>query len=180
MECVACTQCIDACDSIMERIGKPRGLIRFSSQARIAGESSRFLRPRVILYPAVIALFLGAFAVMLVGKSTADVTLLRGMGRPFYEGEAGEIVNQIRLKIQNRSGADASYQIEVAGESPAKLTVNENPFSLAAGESRIEPVMVFLPTSAFEEGKYDLSLRVSDGQDFDREFSYRLLGPRSN
>jgi cytochrome c oxidase accessory protein FixG len=48
MECVNCTQCIDACDSMMERLGKPRGLIRFSSQARIAGESSRFLRPRVI------------------------------------------------------------------------------------------------------------------------------------
>ena len=180
MECIACTQCIDACDSMMERLGKPRGLVRFSSQARIAGESSRFLRPRVVLYPAVIALFLGAFAVTLMGKSTADVTLLRGLGRPYYEGNPGEIVNQIRLKVQNRSGADASYQIEVAHDSPAMLTVNENPMSVTAGESRTEPVMVALPRSAFEDGKYELELRVSDGQDFDQQFSYRLLGPRDN
>lgn len=180
MECIACTQCIDACDSMMVRLGKPKGLIRFSSQARIAGESSRFLRPRVILYPAVIAVFLGAFAVTLAGKNTADVTLLRGLGRPFYEGDPGEIVNQIRVKIQNRSGETASYEVEVAGESPAKLTVNENPVSVEAGESRIEPVMVSLPRSAFEDGKYEFELRVSDGHDFDRTFSYQLLGPRND
>ena len=180
MECIACTQCIDACDSMMVRLGKPKGLVRFSSQARIAGESSRFLRPRVVLYPAVIAVFLGAFAITLAGKNTADVTLLRGLGRPYYEGDPGEIVNQIRVKIQNRSGEIASYAIEIVGDSPAELTVNENPISVEAGESRTEPVMVNLPRSAFVEGKYELGLRVSDGKDFDREFSYRLLGPRGH
>ena len=40
MECVACTQCIDACDAVMTRIGKPKGLIRLSSQAAIAGTPS--------------------------------------------------------------------------------------------------------------------------------------------
>jgi cytochrome c oxidase accessory protein FixG len=178
MECIACTQCIDACDSIMDRLGMPRGLIRFSSQARIAGKASRFLRPRVIIYPAVIAVFLCAFGVMLAGKKTADVTLLRGVGRPFYEVAPGQITNQIRVKIQNRSGADASYQIELDGGSPAQLTVSENPMVVSAGESRTEPVTVVLPASAFKDGKSELRLRISDGQSFDQEFTYRLLGPR--
>jgi hypothetical protein len=128
----------------------------------------------------VIALFLAAFAFTLASKNTADVTLLRGLGRPYYEGDPGEIVNQIRVKIQNRSGEAASYQIEVVGDSPAKLTVNENPVIIPDGHSRIEPVMVALPRSVFKAGKYELDLRVSDGHDFDQQYSYRLLGPRND
>ncbi len=58
LECVACTQCIDACDAVMDKLKKPRGLIRFSSQARIEGQSSRLLRPRVIIYPAIMTVLL--------------------------------------------------------------------------------------------------------------------------
>ena len=178
MECIACTQCVDACDSMMARLKKPAGLIRFSSQARMAGESSRFVRPRVILYPAVIGVFACAFAVTLASRTAADVTLLRGLGRPFYEVAPGEIANQIRVKIRNRSGRDASYRIELAGESATRLTVGENPVAISAGKSRTESVLVVVPASAFENGKSEVRLRITDGQEFDEEFSYRLLGPK--
>ncbi|MHB8897758.1 MAG: cytochrome c oxidase accessory protein CcoG [Thermoguttaceae bacterium] len=179
MECVACTQCIDACDSMMDRLKRPRGLIRFSSQARIAGQPARLVRPRVILYPAVILVFLAALAGALAWKSTADVTLLRGLGRPFYEGAPGEILNQLRVKIQNRSAQQRSYHIDVAADSPARLSLGQNPLAVDAGQSRVEPVMISLPRSAFEEGQYELRLRVSDGHDFDRQYTYRLLGPHA-
>ena len=47
MECIGCTQCIDACDDIMDRVGRPRGLVRYSSQDTLATGETRILRPRV-------------------------------------------------------------------------------------------------------------------------------------
>lgn len=177
MECIACTQCIDACSTVMDRIGKPRGLIRVSSQARIDGEKGRLLRPRVIIYPLAMVVLLSAFAIVLAGKQSADVTLLRGLGRPFIELNAGEITNQIRVKIKNRSGSDASYRIEVADGQPARLTAGENPIRVTAGDARTESIMVAVPKKVFVDGKYDVQLTVSDEQGFREVITYRLLGP---
>src|SRR5690606_26461561 len=50
MECIACTQCIDACDSIMDKLSRPRGLIRYTSEHALKQGRTRILRPRVMLY----------------------------------------------------------------------------------------------------------------------------------
>ncbi len=178
MECIACAQCIDACDRVMERLGKPRGLIRFSSQARISGEGGRWLRPRVLLYPAISLALLTAFGFILANQQSADVTLLRGLGRPFDELTPSEITNQIRVKIKNRSGAEAAYTLELVGRQDAQLSLSASPLRIPAGASRTEPALVVLPRAAFREGHCDIQLRVSDGRDFVREMTYRLLGPQ--
>jgi cytochrome c oxidase accessory protein FixG len=178
MECIACTQCIDACDSVMDKVGRPRGLIRFSSQARIGGTPGRLLRPRVIIYPAAMLVLLTAFGVVMGGKQSADVTLLRGLGLPFTELKPGEITNQIRIKIKNRSGEDAEYRVGLGEGEKAELKAPVNPIAIAAGESRTEPIFVTLPAAEFQGGPREIRLRVSDGQGFDRERKYRLLGPQ--
>jgi cytochrome c oxidase accessory protein FixG len=75
LECIACTQCIDACNGVMQHIGKPKGLIRLSSQAAIEGHPGRWLRLRVILYPALMVLLSAIFLVILCTKKSADVTI---------------------------------------------------------------------------------------------------------
>jgi cytochrome c oxidase accessory protein FixG len=180
LECIACTQCIDACDQVMTKLKKPTGLIRFSSQARIEGETGRLIRPRVLIYPAVMLVLLTGFGLALAGKQSADITLLRGLGKPFLELTPGEVTNQIRVKIKNRSGQDAEYKIEVVGDIPATITTSENPISVEANQSRMEPVSIAVPQSVFEDGKFDITLRISDGEDFSEEMTYRMLGPYKN
>src|SRR5690242_3744534 len=61
LECIACAQCADACDGIMTKIKKPLGLIRYGSQIALeTHEKSRILRPRVVVYPVLLAVLLGA------------------------------------------------------------------------------------------------------------------------
>jgi len=180
LECVACTQCIDACDAVMERIGRPRGLIRFSSQARITGERGRIVRPRVVVYPAILLVLACAFGFVLAGKQTAYVTLLRGLGLPFTELTPGEITNQIRVKIKNRSGQDAAYAIELADGVQGKLETGENPTNVSVDQTRTVPVLITLPRAAFRNGRHDVALRISDGRQFDEELTYRLLGPHGS
>ena len=121
MECIHCTQCVDACDAVMDKVGKPRGLIRYTSRDALEGKPTRLLRPRVVLYPVALAVAVGLLAFNLGTKADADVTLLRGAGAPFTRQPNGSVVNQVRVKIANRGrGARASYTLEVAGVPGAR------------------------------------------------------------
>ena len=177
MECIGCAQCIDACDVVMDKIKKPRGLIRYSSQARIEGQSGRLLRPRVIIYPTILLLIVTLFFVVFFKKGSADVTVLRGLGIPFTTMPSGEVSNQIRLKIANRGDAAAVYNVEVVGDIGARLMAQELPFSVEPGESRTEGILIITPRDVFKHGRREITLRVTDEGDFSRDMPYQLLGP---
>jgi cytochrome c oxidase accessory protein FixG len=177
LECIACTQCIDACNGVMERIGKPKGLIRLSSQAAIEGVAGRRLRLRVILYPALMLVLASVFLVVLFNKKSADVTVLQGLGLPYSETAAGEITNQVRVIIENRSGRDATYKIEIAGNAQAHFARPPKAISLAAGQTAKTPLAIVAPATAFERGMYDVQLHISDDKTFQQDTACRLLGP---
>jgi len=177
LECIACTQCIDACNGVMQRIGKPPGLIRLSSQAAIEGGTGRWLRLRVLLYPALMLVLATAFLVVLFNKKVADVTILQGLGLPCSETSQGEITNQVRVIIENRSGRDAIYTIEVADKAQAHFAREQEPIFLPAGQTAKMPVAIVAPAAAFVQGIHDIQLRVSDDKSFKQDTACRLLGP---
>ncbi|HEX5044695.1 MAG TPA: 4Fe-4S dicluster domain-containing protein [Candidatus Polarisedimenticolaceae bacterium] len=181
MECVHCTQCIDACDAIMDRVGRPRGLVRYGSSAEFAGEPKRLLRPRVLIYPAIVVVAWGLLGLQLAGRAPAEVTVLRGLGVPFLVRPDGMIQGAIRVKVVHRGEGERTYRVELLdGESPAaslRLLASE-PLVLAPGATGTAAVFALAPGDAFgSDGKRDVRLRISDGVDFTREVSYELLGP---
>ena len=177
LECIACTQCIDACDGVMERIGKPKGLIRLSSQAAIEGKPGRWLRPRVIVYPAMILALATAFLIVFFNKKSADVTILQGLGLPYSVTATGEITNQVRLVIENRSGRDAVYRIEIADSRNSRFARLPQAVSLPAGQTAKVPLAIITPAADFERGVCTIQLRVSDDKTFRQDTACRLLGP---
>ena len=177
MECVNCTQCIDACDSIMAKVDKAPGLIRYGSQAGMAGEALSKIRPRVILYPLVLVLVLSLLTVMLFRKQNTDVTLLRHFGLPFTQVAEGQIANPLRLKITNRLPDEKAYEVTLEGVV-GQVLLPENPLRVAGDAVRTEALTVVAPWSAFHDGQLKVTLVVSDGVDFRREVPVTLLGPQ--
>lgn len=177
MECIHCTQCIDACDAVMDKIGKPRGLIRYTSREILAGTARHLLRPRTVIYPAALVLFLGTFIFQLGARPAADVTLLRAVGDPFTRDAEGRVTNQVRVKIANRSQGDRQYRIEVAGAPAGSVVIPVNPFPVARGRTETTSLFVSLPPAAFAGGEPAISIRISDAAGFDEAYSWRLLGP---
>jgi cytochrome c oxidase accessory protein FixG len=112
MECLACTQCIDACDEIMDRLGRPRGLIRYDSQDGLAGKPRRVVRPRIILYSVL--LVVGAVVALLATRRRTDfeATLLRLPGEP-YVLDDGQVRNAMQLHLVNKRADVETYRIEV-------------------------------------------------------------------
>lgn len=180
MECIHCTQCMDACDSIMDKVGKPRGLIRYASQDQLAGRPRHLLRPRVVLYPAALVLLIGGFVFALETKELADVTILRSQAEPFSMEADGRVSNQVRVKIANRSLRDQSYVVALRGVDSAQVVAPEIPLSVKAGEQRTTSVFVLLPASAFTAGRRDVTVHVTDGNDYTADIPFNLLGPTTN
>jgi cytochrome c oxidase accessory protein FixG len=184
MECIGCAQCIDACDAVMTKLKRPKGLIRYSSQAAIAREATRLIRPRVIAYPAIVAVIAGLFVFVLSGKGPADVNVLRGMGVPHTVLESGEIANQVRVKIANRVPETRSYTIALVGEDGvalpgARLEAVENPVTLTGDESRTSTVQLVFPHAILRNGSLPVKVRIEDGLGWSRDLSYTLFGPAS-
>ncbi len=177
MECIHCTQCADACDEIMVKVGKPTGLIRYSSQDALAGKPPHILRVRTVLYPLAFVLFFSAFVLALATRSSADVTMLGPIGAPFTVESDGSVVNQVRIKVANRTGVEQRYTIAYFDEPGARLIAPENPLRLAAGASVTTSVFVIQAPARFDDGERRVRFRISDGAKFSREFNWRLPGP---
>ena len=177
MECIHCTQCIDACDDVMGRVGLDHGLIRYTSQAELETGKRSFLRPRLVVYSAILLVMLGTFAFSLAGKQTADVTLLRGIGAPFTILPSGEVSNQIRIKIANRAPEERSYLIELDAAQDLTMIAPENPLIVAPGETEMTGLFITAPLSVFSEGEAAVTLTISDSIDFSEQIQYRILGP---
>jgi cytochrome c oxidase accessory protein FixG len=112
MECLACTQCIDACDEIMDRLGRAHGLIRYDSPGGLLGRPRRIFRPRLWLYSAL--MLLGALVAFGATRKRSDfeVTLLRLAGEP-YSLEGGEVRNSLQLHLVNKRPTSEAFRLEV-------------------------------------------------------------------
>jgi cytochrome c oxidase accessory protein FixG len=177
MECIHCTQCADACDEIMRRVGRPEGLIRYSSRAALDGERIRKVRPRTVLYPMALAGSFGGFLFALGTKAPADVTMLRGLGDPYAIEADGRVANQVRVKIANRSRVDRSYNIRVDGIEGGTMIAPINPLPVAAGKTEMASLFVMLPQQAFSEGERHVTFIITDGAGFVDTVRYELVGP---
>jgi cytochrome c oxidase accessory protein FixG len=177
MECIGCAQCIDACDTVMRKVGRAIGLIRYSSQERMSAGRRRLLRPRVVLYPALLLVIVSLFGWQLADRPAADVTVLRGTGRPYSRLESGEILNALRIKIVNRAEDSRRYEFALEGLDGARILPASDDVRLGAGETITIPVSVVVPPGRFDGGAASVTIVVSDDGGFARPVKYRLQGP---
>jgi cytochrome c oxidase accessory protein FixG len=177
MECIGCAQCIDACDKVMDKIGRDRGLIRYSSQAVMDGEPFRWIRPRVLLYPAVLLLLAGIFMIVLFNTGTADVTILRGLGQPFTLMSDTEVRNTIRVKIVNRLDHPAEFTLSVQGVPGARLHAEHQIVRVDSGKMLTAPAEIYAPRDAFNAGRAQASISVTGPENYSATLPFTLLGP---
>ncbi|MFO0838484.1 MAG: cytochrome c oxidase accessory protein CcoG [Phycisphaerae bacterium] len=177
MECVGCAQCIDACDFVMSKIDRPRGLIRYTSQAALSAARPRIIRGRTAFYVVLLLILVPLLSTLLLTRAPTSVQLIRGVGLPYNVMPDGSISNQMRVKITNRTRQDREYTLEVRGVDGARLSLARSPIPVPAGKSVTENVLVTSPRAVFEHGHAHAMIVVSDGQGFETAQRHELLGP---
>ncbi len=180
MECIHCAQCIDACDAVMTKLSRPTGLIRYSSKSAMSGEKRKVLRPRVIVYPAILTIIFSAFFTILVTRAPSYISIRRGTGAPFYTMPSGEIANPVRFSLINRSNEEAKYTFESI-DPKTKLIVENGVVTLAPSEGKVVPGTIVAPTDIFSNGHYSTQVRVKytgqGKQEFSKESKFNMMGP---
>lgn len=180
MECVNCTQCIDACDAVMTKLNRPRGLIGYSSQAATDGKRLSVLRPRVVLYPALIAVVGSLFGLVLANTGVADITVMRGLGQPFTVLDDGRVLNSARIKIVNRTNEPGTFALALSGIDGAQLVADTNPITIKPGEMVTVPAQIFLPRTALSDGHASASISISGPNNFAYKGTVTLIGPHDS
>ncbi|MHC5115115.1 MAG: cytochrome c oxidase accessory protein CcoG [Planctomycetota bacterium] len=175
MECVGCAQCIDACDEVMDRIERPRGLIRYSSQAAMETGKRRLLRPRVVIYPLLLAVVLTLFGVTLAGKAPADVDFLRNRSRPYVVLDSGAVATQLLVKITNRTDEPREYRIVVPEADEA--TSPDLPLTVSGGDASTATMRLVLAPGRFDQGRAAISVEIADDNGYSATFDHHVLGP---
>ncbi len=176
MECINCAQCIDACDSVMDKVGLPRGLVGYSSEAMLAKEPRRVIRPRVVLYTTITLLFSTVLTVMIITKQPFDASLVRNGGLPFAITPEGAVENTMRLTLRNRSESEQTIAlvIETAG---VQVPERERLVSVPAGETIVHPLHFMTGRAGFTGGKRSADIRLMDQSGAERRLTFELFGP---
>jgi len=114
-ECIACAACIDACDAVMDKMSYPRGLVRYTSQKALEGGGSHVVRPRMIVYGALLTALVVGFAVSISLRTPVGLDVMRDRNALYRTLPDGAIENVYLLRILNKDTAAHVYTLRASG-----------------------------------------------------------------
>ncbi|MDH3521243.1 MAG: cytochrome c oxidase accessory protein CcoG [Myxococcales bacterium] len=156
LECIACTQCIDACNGVMQRLGRARNLIGYRSLVSLEGlHAPRVVRPRVLGYGALLLALALAFAFLLEQRQPMDLQVAHNAAMLFSTAADGRIGNAFTLHIENRDRQPRSYRVRLEEAKRFELVAGLNPIWVPAIGTAQMNVFV-LPRAGTRIGSADL------------------------
>lgn len=177
LECIACAACIDACDMVMDKVGRPRGLIRYDSTAGLLRHVHKIVRPRVILYLVVIVLITTLLTLKLRARESVDFAVVRPPGTPYLVQDDGKVRNMFQLNVTNVDPQPHAVRFRIEGPAGLEYLIPGEPFQLASGERIKVEAFVMLPDSAIHESATPLTFQMlNDDQQTGTRLA-KFLGP---
>jgi cytochrome c oxidase accessory protein FixG len=151
-ECIGCAACIDGCNQVMDKLGRPRGLIRYSGMGRL-------LRPRVLVYTGVLLAITAALAVHLYLRVPLKLDVIRDRAAIAREVEGGLIENVYRLQVMNVVEEARAFDLVVSG-LPGIHVWGDAIIGMPAATSRSVPVKVRIPVEAARAGSHKIEFQL--------------------
>ncbi len=152
LECINCTACIDACDATMERVNKPKGLIRYDSEEGIEKGEHHLFNPRTIAYSAVLVLLLVFVGALFVMRGDYEATILRVRGTMYQEVNKDSISNIYNYNLVNKSNKPISVDMKL--ENPhGRIQYIGDKLTVPKGEVGKGTFMIIIPKSELHSSK---------------------------
>ncbi len=167
LECIACAACIDVCDVVMDKVGLPRGLIRYSTENALAQRLPtpnvlrQLLRPRILLYASVLVVIVAATSWSLATRVPLKVDILRDRSALYREAEDERIENVFTLRIMNIDEAPHRYAIEIGG-LPEIAIVGETVVEVPAVSSKSLQLSASVKEGAGKKGANPVYFEIRD------------------
>lgn len=178
-QCIACAACIDACDDVMEKMGYPKGLVRYTTENALEGKPSRVLRPRSIMYGVVLIAFVVGFLSVALNRMPLQLNIIRDRVALFTEADNGDILNTYNLKIMNMAEEAYTYRLSLASEDIAEFHSGGLEVRLATGEVAEVPFQIAAAPDQIRKRSNEVMfiLEAIENPEVRIEQSGRFLGP---
>ncbi|GEP93947.1 cytochrome c oxidase accessory protein CcoG [Chitinophaga cymbidii] len=158
LECVNCTACIDACNFMMEKVGRATGLIRYASENGIAQKKPLRFTPRLKFYSTILLLITGALVFLLISRKPVSGTIIRTAGMLYQERGTDSISNLYRIKLVNKT-TDAIPLTLRLEKTPGQVeTIGQPEIHIKAEGQGEGTFFVVLPRTAIKKRKSVLTI----------------------
>ncbi|GCD77454.1 cytochrome c oxidase accessory protein CcoG [Thermaurantimonas aggregans] len=180
LECVNCTACIDACDAVMDKINKPRGLIKYASENQIAnGEKWRFTG-RLAFYTVVLTLLLGLMGFLIFSRVKVEATILRTPGQLYQAYDDGTISNVYNYQLINKTSMPIKAELRMIEPTDARIMLpgkEDLTFELGIQDIKKGAMFVYIPKEKLSSGKNTIKIGVFNGDELLDEVKLSFQAP---
>lgn len=160
LECVNCTACIDACDEVMVKVNRPKGLIRYDSYNGIVEGRKKLFTPRVIAYTVVLAILIVVNIVLLAARTDVETLLLRTPGVLPQKVDETHVSNLYNYQVINKTNEEFKVEFRLAESTKGRIQlVGETP-TAHAGKVAEGALFIILDNDALEGHKTEVELEV--------------------
>jgi cytochrome c oxidase accessory protein FixG len=177
LECVNCTACIDACDAVMEKISRPKKLIRYDSLNGIENNTKFKITPRMMLYSVILVVLLGILGYLLSIRTDYSVNILRTPGMLFQEQPNGKVSNVYDLNIVNKTFNETPVQIKLENPSDGELKLVGKDIVLKSQQIVETKFLVLLDKATLSRMNTPIEIGVYDGDKLIKKVKTSFLGP---
>ena len=164
-ECIGCGACVDVCDTVMDKMGYARGLVKYTTEnaMKLGWTQSQtlrhILRPRVLIYSAILGVVVLAMLVSLSLRTSFKVDVVRDRGVTARVVSGGKIENVYRLQIMNATESLQHYKIGVSGLAGLSVS-SEDVVDVKSTESRWVAVRVQAPFDVAAPGAHAMQFDI--------------------
>jgi polyferredoxin len=176
MECIGCTQCIDACDEIMTKVHKPVGLIRYDSENGLQKKKTQIIRPRTLIYSFALVALAIVFAFTLKSKEGLFALWIRN-SIPYQVRIVNNhkiITNQFKLELHYPKPVDLIFKIK---DSRIKLITPTVPFKLKDERKGVAIIFFQFPQEVLTKGDFKTQMEILSQGKVLSELGVELVGP---
>ena len=160
--CIQCAACVDACNDVMDKVGYPRGLIRYTTERQLVeNEKSRLFRPRFFAYLALLTVLCSGLVYALTDRVPLEIDIRRDRNQLSSVNAQGMIENSYIVKLTNKTQDPHTYKITLAPQEGLSLELRFNDVPLEAGESFDMPVSIYGDTEVIEAKQTPVTLQVA-------------------
>ncbi|TNE92381.1 MAG: cytochrome c oxidase accessory protein CcoG [Deltaproteobacteria bacterium] len=160
LECWSCGRCADACEDVMGRFDLP-SLVYYSTEAELEGKTTRWLRPRSLLYASVLAAVVAAITGVIALRDPFQATVNRAPGSLFVVDDDGWTRNTFLVHIVNTQPTEGTFTIDVEGIDGVEVTAPER--ILASTAEATVPLVVRAAPGSYTSRTVPITVQVKDG-----------------
>lgn len=178
LECINCTACMDACDAIMDKVDKPRGLIRYDSEKGISTGIRSIFNARSIAYSVILTILLLVVGVLFAMRTDFETTILRQRGTLYQEYGTESYSNIYQIEVVNKTRKVQNVRLEIIEPKGKVVMMSEN---LVAGKGEVSKAtfLAVIDKSELRSSNTRLVFGIYSGDRLIQNYEVSFIGPRT-